>query len=516
MDPTTTTRRRPIPRPWLEKRQLYIDVQHHETAPPQFVVSPASALTTDCNHNQPPMILLDKPDRLKSFLKLDWCWPGNKKKKQAQEQQHEQQQQLESTPSSHYIYHSNQHYQETTPATTTRQRTGTDSSFLLTPRPTVIYVIHGNPATMPESQEDADKWHQSYLSLATPQRVRKSIKRLCNSICICSPIMHLYSYKSFSFLTQPKAIRDRISSFDTSMTSLSCDDSLAFSERQPRNNNNIPRPSLRKSQTSTGLPPMAPSPLARPKLSRASTTGSNASHRRRSPRLSALNRKTVDRSHSNYDYDDDDDDDDDSTIASSDESAPIFPLLQERRFSSPRSKMSEKPDAHYLPKCKAFDDDDCLISGWVAFSLGDSLMHKNKLGRKHLCYLVITDSGGEIHFKQPSSSSSATHTNTGEGSGENEPVSTTLKLPNNNGKLIVETVESQGGRSVVILQNRKILLTLLPVNLPPSQFGAESGKVLRQPFRLGEEKSVAQHDAALHLWFGLDGWMRRRQQQQQI
>lgn len=342
-------------------------------------------------------------------------------------------------------------------------------------------------------------------------------------------------------------------SFDTSMTSLSVDDSLAFSDdlRPQRRfseddipvhpttrRSSIPRPprlNLKSKTTGTALlnsntknqrPPMVP---PRPPLlhTRSSTTGSTTSvsssgsrHRRS---IRKLDRDILQRLQSNEtEYDDD------STIAT-DGDSPIFPYLQS---SSPRSQDSERKEEEiFMPKCIGLEkttlkqqqqmNGDILLSGWVAYSMGDSLLHKRKLARKHLAYLVVYDNDPtSLHLlQQPPSSSAGNNSGSGERTGEDQ-ASTSLKIPMSSytHSLSVQTIESQGGRSVVIKQlstgnnsgcKDKVLFTILPINLPASQFNAETGTVKRN-LTLATP-SVAQHDAALYLWFGLDGWMRRRQ-----
>lgn len=492
---------------------------------------------------------------------------------------------------------------------------------------------------LPPSQEDIHQWHQSFI-LSSQQR--------------------------------PPAVasRERLSSYDTGMTSLSCEDSLAFSNaadhhgasrttpaspsaakrKKTKSHANapsnatatpsIPRPpQIRKTQsTASGLPPMVP--INRPPtINRASTTGSTASSRhRRSPRLSdvldTMTILSIGSSHGASSLEDNDDDtynhaarasrnrrrhgaapagaaaaaaaatdtdDDSSTIASSEEDSPIFPMLASvsslpggvllRPYHHDDTTTDAVPIEVYLPKCNALEQPKehyssgnnaivhtgkALISGWVAYSMGDSLLHKRTLNRTHLAYLVITEEAyGEIHFLQPqlngghgddtddphhatiaanASNSSGEHSPSGQGSAEDEQVivhgargnnnknhmknnsaaaaggdSTILKLPLG-AKLSVQTIESQGGRSVVIRNdaNRKILCTLMPVNLPPQQFCPETGRWLMKTrnhhhhhhgnhhhmtFVGTQNNGAAQHDAALHLWFGLDGWVRRGQQQ---
>lgn len=357
-------------------------------------------------------------------------------------------------------------------------------------------------------------------------------------------------------------------------------------------------------------------PISRPPtINRASTTGSTASSRhRRSPRLSdvvdTMTILSIGSSHGASSHEDDDDtfnhatrasprhggvaaaaaaadsDDDSSTIASSEGDSPIFPMLASssslpggvilRPYHHDDTLTDAVPIEVYLPKCNALEQPNLhhnssnspngntgepLISGWVAYSMGDSLLHKRTLNRTHLAYLVITEEAyGEIHFLQPhvigghghngddddphnTSGSSGEHSPSGQGSGEDEQVavhggrgnknnvvvggdSKILKLPLGT-KLSVQTIESQGGRSVVIRNdsNRKILCTLMPVNLPPQQFCPETGRWLTKnrnhhhgnlhhmTFVGTQNNGAAQHDAALHLWFGLDGWVRRGQQQ---
>jgi hypothetical protein len=352
-----------------------------------------------------------------------------------------------------------------------------------------------------------------------------------------SPALHFTHHNILLLYFQPRVVQQRNTSFDTSMTSLSVDDSLAFSDdlppqrryteddtclfqqqRRRSSSNSISRPPrlLSKSQTTGNTrPPMAPV-SKRPSLlqHRSSTTGSttsstNSRHRRS---FRKLDRDILQRMQS----DDTGDDDDDGH-------SPIFPFLI-NKSSSPRSQDSERKEEElYMPKCASLEQEssDILLSGWVAYSMGDSSLHKRKMGSKHLAYLVIYESDPTaIHLLQTPAGGG------GEGTGEGDPVSSTsLKLPksnpgnNNNHRttLSVQAVESPGGRSVVIQQassssnNPKILLTLLPVNLPEGQFDATSGTVKnRRIHNNTNNMSVAQHDAALYLWFGLDGWMRRR------
>lgn len=409
--------------------------------------------------------------------------------------------------------------------------------------------------------------------------------------------------------------RDRISSYDTGMTSLSCEDSLAFLDdlrREPcdrtatslsaapppppaltrqgsgrrlhqrtatATNLSIPRPPpmTRKAQsTASGLPPKPPvmaaaaAPLSRPAplQTRAATTGSTSSwstgsRHRRSPGLTdVLDSATLQSIIQSGQDGLDDDFDDASTIASSEGDSPIFPFLPAvstaslqggscgKYVSSVASLQQEQVHLEevYLPKCSALERtlQDCgdtsiasvpLLSGWVAYSLGDSLSHKRQLTRQHLAYLMMDDLAGAIYFRQPpvlpTKHDEHASSSSGQESGEDGPCGNAssplesssamvvFKLPRNSkNKISVQTLESQGGagRSVVIRNHEnKTLLTLLPVNLSPRQFCCETGRLLTRSLLNASttSSSVAQHDAALYLWFGLDGWVRRQEQKQQ-
>lgn len=144
------------------------------------------------------MVLLEKPDAFKSFFKMDWCCRRTNDNEKVQQ---------ESRPTFgvpvHQIYHTtattaggaplqmiHQHhmaqqqqqqqpilppgsphpqYFEAPPSSSFD-----DSSFRLAPRPTVIYVIQGNPSTIDGEGSGNPNWHQSYLSFAEEslQRVR--------------------------------------------------------------------------------------------------------------------------------------------------------------------------------------------------------------------------------------------------------------------------------------------------------------------------------------------------------
>lgn len=215
-----------------------------------------------------------------------------------------------------------------------------------------------------------------------------------------------------------------------------------------------------------------------------------------------------------------DDDDDDSLALNSDSDSLVFPLLDHR--SSPRSQESCEKVAPelYLPKCTTLEERNkskqIVMSGWVAFSKGDSLLHKRRLTRKHLGYLVVyEDEPNEIYIQQPLT---RTDSGGGQASGEEDepPQDTvTISLPATN--VSVQTEECKGGRSVVIRsssskqqqQQQQVLCTILPMNLPSNIFNPSCSKLVRAPLPT-PVPTFAQHDAALHLWFGLDGWMRRR------
>lgn len=611
----TATRRKPIPRPWLENRRLSHEahqkptqLQHQQHQQQQFTNAEISWQSKQyeyvdedqqLHHQfQRPIFLLEKPDIRKSFFNLECCFPSKERlnNSNSDNDNHDnrvppvtldtaaQAQGLES-----YFHEGSTTvvYPPPPPHVTTipQQRPSLvrDSSVRwFTPTPTVIYVIHSNSAAMPPSQDDIHQWHQSFMSSQQQQQM---------------PPLPMN--------------RDRVSSYDTGMTSLSCEDSLAFLDdlrREPYDrtataapppapaltrqgsgrrlhqrtatatNLSIPRPPpmTRKAQsTASGLPPKPPilaavaAPLSRPAplRARAATTGSTSSwstgsRHRRSPGLTDVLDSATLQSIIQSEQDGlDDDFDDASTIASSEGDSPIFPFLPAvstaslhggngGKYGSSVATLQQEQvylEEVYLPKCSVLERtlQDCgdtsiasvpLLSGWVAYSLGDSLSHKRQLTRQHLAYLMMDDLAGAIYFRQPpalpTKQDEHTSSSSGQESGEDGPFANVssppessssmivFKLPRNNknNKISVQTLESQGGagRSVVIRNHEnKTLLTLLPVNLSPRQFCCETGQLLtRSLLNSSTSSSVAQHDAALYLWFGLDGWVRRQEQKQ--
>jgi hypothetical protein len=181
--PAAPPRRRAIPRPWLEKQQQQKQRREQQeqqyTTPlkqtqPQIIISPMSF---EMASEQQPMILLEKPNPLKSFLKMDWCCRDQTKVDQ-------QQRPTFGVPVQQIYHNSNATapvwmQQQQQPVWNYQQPPESPhdescSSFLLAPRPTVIYVIQGNPSTI-DGGGGGGNWHQSYLSIAEdtpPQRVR--------------------------------------------------------------------------------------------------------------------------------------------------------------------------------------------------------------------------------------------------------------------------------------------------------------------------------------------------------
>lgn len=165
MDPESSSRRK-IPRPWLERRQLSA-----AAAAPPIAWSPSTdsgPLPPYGVIPQPPMVLLERPNPLQSFLKFDWCC-GFKQQKQQQ-----QPQRLPPAPPPEWPFPPN-------PLVLSQRshHDSCDSSFQLVPRPTVIYVVQGDPSKVPSVKEIQDQWHQSYLSsFGTPTSSLRSERKV--------------------------------------------------------------------------------------------------------------------------------------------------------------------------------------------------------------------------------------------------------------------------------------------------------------------------------------------------
>mmetsp|Transcript_5930 Transcript_5930/g.6487 ORF Transcript_5930/g.6487 Transcript_5930/m.6487 type:complete len:320 (+) Transcript_5930:1-960(+) len=213
-------------------------------------------------------------------------------------------------------------------------------------------------------------------------------------------------------------------------------------------------------------------------------------------------------------YDEYDDDDDISTIFPG---LVIYGNSSSVKYSGGESKSSGRgwhflrgdEKSVYLAKCSLLDfplptSTGSLLSGWVAYSHGDSLLHKRKIVVKHLAYLVVNEDETSIHLKQPPSLSSSKIKNKAADDDNNDDNNDIcIPLPPHTK---CQTIDSACGRCVVLLTSSKIICTLLPVHVPTTQSKQQD---MKKQDHLATRSSVAQHDAALHLWFGLDGWLHR-------
>ena len=150
----------------------------------------------------------------------------------------------------------------------------------------------------------------------------------------------------------------------------------------------------------------------------------------------------------------------------------------------------------YLPTCPIMLRDyatcSILTSGWLAFSPGEI---KGSISRHHIQYMIVLQSERILYFKTMAT------TKAGQSSQEYESnaMSTTTKL-----ELPLDThVEMKLaskilGKAIVLKSSDQTLGTLLPVSVTPALLS--HGVVA--------PADVEQHDAALHLMFALDSWIR--------
>lgn len=200
----TATRRRPIPRPWLENRRLSHDasqkpmqlqpqLQHQQHQQQQFTNAEIlwqskqyeyADEDQQLHHQfQRPIFLLEKPDIRKSFFNLECCFPSkarldnsnsdNDNKYNANHDNRIPPVAVETHAGVESYFQEGSTtvvYPPPPPHVTTipqqqRPSLGRDSSVRwFTPTPTVIYVIHSNSAALPPSQDDIHQWHQSFMS----------------------------------------------------------------------------------------------------------------------------------------------------------------------------------------------------------------------------------------------------------------------------------------------------------------------------------------------------------------
>ena len=231
---TGIERRRPIPRPWLEKRRLgaettqlgmklQIPPQHQQQQPQQrlelhpqykqqqqkqqpqqqnqrhsnddmfwksndYEFDDEDELYPQHHQFQRPIFLLEKPDVRKSLFSLDCCFPSRIRNGMNASSNTNTSHDRGKPDDKGHTFDSYFHESSTTvvypppppppppPPNGHVQRpqpvVRDTSSRWFTPTPTVIYVIHhGGPCDVP-SQDDIHQWHQSFLSSQQQHLVR--------------------------------------------------------------------------------------------------------------------------------------------------------------------------------------------------------------------------------------------------------------------------------------------------------------------------------------------------------
>mmetsp|Transcript_18550 Transcript_18550/g.27510 ORF Transcript_18550/g.27510 Transcript_18550/m.27510 type:complete len:536 (-) Transcript_18550:24-1631(-) len=523
--PSQTSTRRPIPRPWLKKKPITAD----DT--PELV----EELSLETLLLQRADILLDKKPAANPiqslFHKMQWCkgfcLPPQEEHENTFELSASQEAAFERPKSSNTLAYSvsvntndqsSKLVENLAQQKSHRNEGSSDvSSVVFASRPAEIYITHRenadtSEAIPPPESLPCKNWHQSYLPFFSDRPPALVLERGSSSTTTIT--FDDEDSKAISVDLNPPVSRPR-----RRMTTLPSFPSLPGSQRRK-----VSKPPLQRSKTAS-MPPI-PRPMTLKTAQRAATGGS-ISNRHRSSR-------------SQYEIDDDSlnrvyssDRECDSSIATEscdfsldgyDDDSPIFPGLSDCRDPYYKSSWPEDSDIDsrqdsycipqdensvYLAKCPLFDnlssppEVSALLSGWVAYSLGDTLLHKRKISGKYLAYLVVNGDEAEtmIRLKQPPSGNSKT----GESTGERDTGDLEVPLPPGTR---VQTIDSACGRCVLLVAGSRIICTLLPVHVPSTPSVMQ--KTTKQLARLKTRSSVAQHDAALHLWFGLDGWLHRR------
>lgn len=519
--PSQRTTGRRIPRPWLEKKLITADDPPElvDELPPEMLLQRAD-------------ILLDKPSAnpIQSlFHNMHWCKgfcssPKEEHGRNIFELKVTQKAAVERARSSNTLAYSdsaksNDHSLENLAQRKSWRTEGSSdaSSVVLAPRPAEIYIVQNeNPATSrtvpPPESMPSNNWHQSYLpsfSDKPPSLVLERGSSSSTTITFDDEDSHAISVELQAPFLRPRS-RFSLASFP----------SLPGNQRQRRGSTNSggPRPPLQRSKTASVAP--LPRPMALKNYQRATTTGTTSSRNRKPHNQNELDDDSLNRVHS-FDRECD------SSIATEscdfsldngyDDDSPIFPGLADCREDSDIDSRQDgcynlqDENSVYLAKCPLIDNlpssspkISALLSGWVAYSLGDTLLHKRKVSRKHLAYLIVNEDETEtmIRLKQLPSGNSKT----GESTGERDTGDLEIPLPLGTR---VQTIDSACGRCVLLVAGSGIIIcTLLPVNVPSVPSVVQ--KTTKKQTRLITRSSVGQHDAALHLWFGLDGWLHRR------
>jgi hypothetical protein len=199
-------------------------------------------------------------------------------------------------------------------------------------------------------------------------------------------------------------------------------------------------------------------------------------------------------------------DDDDSTIQSIESSASPFSALERNQendrwmmewASKGPNKLEPSSSVNYLPTCpimlRDYTAGSVLTSGWLAFSPGEI---KGCISRHHIQYMIVLQSERVLYFK------TMTTTKAGQSSQEYESNAlsntTKLELPLD-AHVEMKLASKILGKAIVLKSSDdQTLGTLLPVSVTPALLS--HGVVA--------PADVEQHDAALHLMFALDSWIR--------
>jgi len=145
-------------------------------------------------------------------------------------------------------------------------------------------------------------------------------------------------------------------------------------------------------------------------------------------------------------------------------------------------------EPNHLPTCsfmlREYEPSTILLSGWLAFSPGEEISKRGILPR-HIHYLVVLQSERVLYFK-------TNDTTSGQSSQQEQQPSTTKQLHVPMDAHVEMKLQPQG-KAILLKVKEQTLCTLIPVAFPLQQYSTVS---------------VAQHDAALHLLFALDSWIR--------
>ena len=181
------------------------------------------------------------------------------------------------------------------------------------------------------------------------------------------------------------------------------------------------------------------------------------------------------------------------------------------------------PKHVYLPRCDRFETEPMSsISGWLAFSKGEKLYNHLKSGRllsrSDIAYMKIHEDTMTMSLLRSTDKVSSD----GTAVMEEEWIDFSC-LPNAVAEMNVVSVLQ--GRCVIIKDTNtdRVLYTFMPVSLPEEYFDDKDGNLVgdlrfkslsTDMFRLVDKSfdhvaPVAQHEATLHLMFGIDGWIRR-------